>query len=177
MSASRLRQIKNLTGSRRVYLRSILIFAGLIILWLVFYPWLMDTSALSRLMDLVAGLTAFILYLLGNPVIQQGNIVNSPAFSMEIGNECTGIVPMLLLVCGAAAFPSSITKKIICIALGIPVLFLLNLTRTVSLYYTGVHFPAYFEIAHFVVWQSLTILAVIGIWLLWIRKVVNVPPP
>jgi len=95
---------------------------------------------------------------------------------MQVGNECTGIVPAVILVAAVIAYPSSILKKILCLGLGIPVIFLINLVRTVSLYYVGVHIPQYFDITHFVVWQSITILVVIGIWLLWIGKVVNVQP-
>lgn len=169
-------RLKPLVVRHRTILRSVMIFIVLIGLWSVFYPRIMDARGLDWLMQLIAGLTTYLLWLLGNPVNLNETVVASSVFSMQVGNECTGIVPAVILIAAVIAYPSSLLKKILCLGLGIPVIFLINLVRTVSLYYVGVHIPQYFDISHFVVWQSITILVVIGIWLLWIGKVVNVRP-
>jgi len=54
------------------------------------------------------------------------------------------------------------------------ILFVLNLVRTVSLYYIGAHIPVFFDTAHFVVWQAAMILAVVILWLVWVGRIVNV---
>ena len=83
---------------------------------------------------------------------------------------------MVILLCAVVAYPSHIRQKVACMAIGTGVLFLLNLVRTVTLYYVGAHIPAFFDTAHFVVWQSAMILAVVALWLFWVGRVVNVRP-
>jgi len=142
--------------------------------WLIWYPKLVDSHALGGLLDFTAQLTGSVLSILGTHVEVNGTIVSSPDFSMRIGHECTGLVPMVILLCAVLADPSHVRQKMVCISIGMGVLFLLNLARTVSLYYVGAHIPAFFDTAHFVVWQSVMILAVVVVWLVWLGKVVNV---
>lgn len=151
----------------------ILFFATLGI-WLIWYPKLVDSHALGGLLKFNAQLTGFVLGILGTNSEVSSTVISSPEFSMRIGHECTAIVPMVILLCAVVAYPSQIRQKLACIAIGLPVLFLLNLVRTITLYYVGVYIPDFFEIAHFVVWQSAMILAVIALWLFWVGKVVNV---
>jgi exosortase/archaeosortase family protein len=83
---------------------------------------------------------------------------------------------MILLVGAILAYPSRLKQKPLPLAIGIAFLFILNQVRTSTLYYIGIHLPGYFEIAHFVVWQSVMILAVVITWLLWVGKIANVRP-
>ena len=71
---------------------------------------------------------------------------------------------------------STIRQKGEGIALGILVLYALNLVRTVSLFLVGTYFPGLFDTAHYIVWQSLMILLAIGLWLFWVEKLVYVTP-
>jgi len=156
--------------------RFCLIAGGILGVWSVWYPSLVNMRALEGLLEFVAGLTGRVLAVLGGEVEVAGTLVFSPEFSMRIAPECTAVVPMVILLSGVVAYPSSIRQKALCLVLGLPLLFLLNLVRTVSLFYIGVSFPDFFDTAHFVVWQSVMILAVIAVWLFWVGKVVNVRP-
>ncbi len=175
MMVPKIGNIRETVKKYRTQFVACLVFSGLIIAWLALYPVLMESQSLDGLNRLVAGLTAYLLHLMGNEITVSGAFVSSPLFSMEVGNECTGIVPAVLLLCGVLAYPSPLMKKFICVLYGIPIIFLVNLVRTASLYYIGVYLPGYFEVAHFVVWQSITILVVIAIWIVWISRVVNAP--
>ncbi len=155
-------------------IRASLVFAGTLGIWLAWYPVLVKTDAMAGLLELNADLTALMLRWLGVAITVEGTLVSSSVFAMRIGHECTSVVPMVLLICAAIAYPSQIRQKLLCVALGLPILFLLNLARTVSLYYVGVHIPDYFDMLHYVVWQSIMILAVVAIWLYWAGRLVNV---
>jgi len=155
-------------------IRASLIFAGTLGIWLAWYPVLVKTDALAGFLELNADLTASVLRWLGVAITVDGTLVSSSVFAMRIGHECTSIVPMVLLICAAIAYPSRIKQKLFCIALGLPVLFILNLIRTVSLYYVGVHIIDYFDMMHYVIWQSVMILAVLAIWLFWAGRLANV---
>jgi len=156
-----------------IAIRSCLIFVASLAVWLAWYPKLVGIDALGGLLELNAKLTGSALGILGNHVDVSGTLVSSPDFSMRIGHECTAIVPMVILLCAVLAYPSRVRHKLVCLAIGLPVLFLLNLVRTVTLFYAGVHIPGFFDTAHFVVWQSAMILAVVALWLFWIGRVVN----
>ena len=158
---------------RWAIVRFCLVFGAILGIWSVWYPSLDDMHALGGLMRLVARLTGHALALLGVSAEVAGTQVLSPEFSMRIAPECTAVVPMVILLAGVAAYPSPVKQKLLCLALGLPALFVLNLVRTVSLFLIGANFPDFFDTAHYVVWQSVMILAVIALWLFWVGKVVN----
>jgi exosortase/archaeosortase family protein len=153
-----------------------LLFTGLLSVWLIWYPKIVDGKVLAGYLSGNASLTGWILRLLGAPVTIDDTMISSSAFSMRIGHECSALVPMVILLFGLVAFPARTLSKLTCLAIGLPVIFVLNLVRTVSLYYIGVYIPDFFEIAHFVIWQSAMVLSVIAVWLIWIRKVQSVRP-
>lgn len=157
-------------------IKACLIFAITLTIWLLWYPSIVKSGVLDNFLELNAGMTAGTLRLLGVDASVDGTYVHTVQFSMRIGHECTSIVPMVLLICGALAYPAPIRQRFLCLAVGLPVLFVLNLFRTVTLYYVGVHVPDYFDMFHFVVWQSAMILAVIGLWLFWVGRLTRVQP-
>jgi archaeosortase B (VPXXXP-CTERM-specific) len=122
----------------------------------------------------VAHSTGTILNALGTGVQVDGTLVSSADFSMIIVNECTGIISMIILLCAFFSYPCKIKGKLLGIAIGMPTLFLLNLIRVVTLFYIGTFLPDFFETTHILVWQSIMILAVIAIWIVWTEKVVHV---
>jgi len=171
---SRLARVTAFAKRNWIAIRSCLFFIGALGLWLTWYPHIVDSHALDGLLEFTAQLTGSVLRILGTHVEVSGTAVSSADFSMMIVHECTAIVPMVILLCAVLAYPSRIRQKLVCLAIGLPILFLLNLLRTVTLYYVGVQIPDFFETAHYVVWQSAMILAVVTLWLLWVMRVVNV---
>ena len=163
-----------LISRHRKKIGPVIVFAVAMVVWVILYPKIVSSQALSGFLEFTARITHFSLRLLGTQCEINGTIISSPVFSIRVGHECTAIIPMLILFSAVLAFPSTIKQKLSCILIGLPVLFVLNLVRVVTLYYIGVYIPDFLETAHFIVWQSVMIVAVIGLWLLWVGKVVNV---
>jgi len=170
----RLAGIRAFTRRHWIAIRSGLLFAATLGVWLLWYPKIVDSQVLGGFLRFTTQLTGSIVRIFGTHVEVSGTVISSADFSMRIGHECTAIVPAVILLCAVIAYPSRVRQKLVCLAIGLPVLFLLNLVRVVTLYYIGAHIPDFFEIAHFVVWQSAMILAVVALWLFWVGKVVNV---
>lgn len=170
----RLARLRAFVKRHWVVIRSWLLFAVTLGIWLLWYPRIVETQVLAGFLRFTAGVTGSILRFLGTRLEVSGTMISSADFKMRIGHECTAIVPAVILLCAVIAYPSRIRDKLLCLAIGLPILFVLNLVRTVTLYYIGTHIRDFFDIAHFVVWQSVMILAVIIIWLIWVGKVVNV---
>jgi exosortase/archaeosortase family protein len=97
-------------------------------------------------------------------------VISHPdGFAYEIYYRCTGILPVAVLTVSILAYPGPLRQKLVALAAGVPILISLNLMRLVHLFYLGVHNPAAFDIAHTIVWETLLIVAIIGIWMGWTR--------
>ena len=46
----------------------------------------------------------------------------------------------------------------------------INMARIVSLYYIGIWWPHFFQVAHGYVWQSLVILFAMVLWIFWAER-------
>ena len=155
-------------------IRSILIFAGCILLFMFIYSRTAGGEQLLGLRALIAGATGSILSLFSSNIQVVGTNISSPDFSMGIITACTGLVAMAIFSSAVLAYPSSIGKKAEGIVLGIVGLFIFNLARMVGLFMVGSYLPGFFNIAHYIVGQSLIILLAIGLWLFWLEKRVHV---
>jgi exosortase/archaeosortase family protein len=92
---------------------------------------------------------------------------------LRIGKGCDGLEPTALFAAAVLAFSAPILLKLPALAIGIPLLVVLNLLRIVSLYLVGVYHPALFHTIHIDVWQALFILVgsvFFGLWILWATR-------
>jgi exosortase/archaeosortase family protein len=69
------------------------------------------------------------------------------------------------------AFPARWRQRAAALAIGIPLLVVLNIVRVVSLFEIGVHAPVTFASAHVEMWQSVFIIATMFLWAMWAWKV------
>ena len=155
----------------KVIVRSCAIFMFTVGAFVLVFSWLVETDTLFALLSFTARSSAFVLNIFGNNVEVDGSILASDRCALNIVNECTAVIPMMILLCAIIAYPSRVNHKLLGLALGLPVLFLLNLIRVVSLFYVGTYFANYMDTVHLLIWQPLMILAVIAIWLIWASKV------
>jgi len=118
----------------------------------------------------VARLSGAVLGLLGEDITVAGCDVSSPRFAVTIYNGCNGLITSLIFVSGVLAFPASWRAKAGGVVAGLLAIQAINLVRIVSLYYIGVFLPDYFDESHILIWQSLVILAGVGLWIVWARS-------
>jgi exosortase/archaeosortase family protein len=157
--------------------RAGLIFGGGVLAFMLIYARMVDTGALTGFLTFTARATGGILNLFGASVQVDGTLVSSADYSINIVTECTGLVPMAIVVCAVLAYPATWKQKGIGAALGIVAVFVLNLVRTSSLFFIGSHFSSsFFNTAHFLIWQPVMIVAAIVLWLFWVEKLVRVAP-
>lgn len=114
--------------------------------------------------------TEFLLRLTGLDVVRVGTRIYQPGgFTYWVDYRCTGLLPAAFLAVAVLAYPTRGRLKVRGLALGVPLLLGLNQVRLVSLFYIGLYRPSIYDTAHLVVWESLIIIAIIGIWLAWTR--------
>jgi exosortase H (IPTLxxWG-CTERM-specific) len=133
-----------------------------------------NDGAVLRYTELVARTAAGALSLLGEDatvtLTRQGPELCTPRFAVIIHNGCNGLITSLVFVSGVLAFPARPRAKLIGLGVGVAAIQLVNQVRIVSLYYTGVLLPRFFNQSHIFVWQSIVILSGVALWLLWARR-------
>ncbi len=97
----------------------------------------------------------------------------SSEFALQVIRECTAESPLVLLLAAILAYPCGFREKLVGLAVGVPGILLLNVVRLASLFWIGLVRRDLFDTAHVLVWQSLMVLAVVGLWLLWVRQWVD----
>lgn len=117
----------------------------------------------------IARVSGAILRLFGEQATVSGCLVSSPRFAVTIFNGCNGLITSLIFISGVLAFPSRWPAKAIGVAGGLLAIQVINMVRIVSLFYIGIFFPSLFNDAHTSIWQSVVILAGVGLWIAWAR--------
>ena len=155
---------------RQLNLRFALVMLGFVgVVWLTYREEVLG-SLLAPLAMLTAQIAIALLNWLGMEAVRLVTVISHPdGFAYEIYYRCTGILPVAFLTVSILAYPGPLRRKLVVLAVGVPIMILLNLVRLVHLFYLGVHNPAAFDIAHAIVWETLLILAIIGIWVGWTR--------
>ena len=95
-----------------------------------------------------------------------------------IDKGCDGLRPLALFVAAVLVSPVSWAWRLAGTLGGFAGLFLLNQIRIVTLYYTALLYPAYFDVMHRDVWQVLFIAVSVAIWTgwaLWAQRLTSEP--
>lgn len=124
----------------------------------------------------IARVSGAILRLFGEQATVSGCVVSSPRFAVTIFNGCNGLITSLIFISGVLAFPARWPAKVIGVVGGLFAIQVINMVRIVSLFYIGVYFPALFNDAHTSIWQSVVILAGVGLWIAWARLLARPAP-
>lgn len=109
------------------------------------------------------------LDVLGYATNVTGNLVTGSGVSFQIVLECTALSAMALFVCFVSFSRTQGRKKMIGLAMGIPVLYLGNLVRLVSIFAVTKHDPRLFEVVHVYMGQVFTIILVVLSCIVWLK--------
>lgn len=144
----------------------LLFFVYLFILQLITHlPWF--TQPLSWLTTTI---TSTILKWIGLPVSMEGCfIVSARGINMEIIYECTGIYGIIVYVSAVLASDRGWYRKLYGILLGVPLIWLTNLIRLISIYWISYEYPPIFDFLHTYFWQLFLIIVVIIVFYSWYR--------
>jgi archaeosortase B (VPXXXP-CTERM-specific) len=124
------------------------------------------------LMELTATITGATLSVFTRDVSYSGVHVGYKGFSVEIIDECTGLFEMLIYLAAVFSFATSIRKKLIGVAMGLPAIFIFNVARITVLVVVGAYSWVTFNFMHLYLWQVTLILMISTIWVAWLYLVV-----
>jgi exosortase/archaeosortase family protein len=123
--------------------------------------------ALYGYLEANAWLANVILRGLGQPTHVSEVTIQSPQFAMAIRRGCDAVEPTWLLCAAMISFPAPLVHKLKGMLVGIVLLQALNLVRIVTLYWIGIHLPAFFNSAHMEIWPTVFIIVAIGLFIGW----------
>lgn len=127
---------------------------------------------MNWMMTGTAGITSIISRAVATDVYWEGKIVAVDGFSVEIIDECTGLLEMVIYLAAIIAFSTTLKKKGIGLLIGIPVIYLFNLMRIVVLLLVGSRSQSLFEFMHLYFWQVTLIVMIASVWIGWLYLVV-----
>jgi exosortase/archaeosortase family protein len=112
---------------------------------------------------------AFFTHLFRVACTASGTTITIAGISIEIVPDCTPLMPTAALWIAIAAFPAPWRFRLAGIAAGALVLWIYNMARILALVPVLAYRPEMFEFVHVYLWQSLTLLVVFALFLLWLR--------
>ena len=117
-----------------------------------------------------AWITAKVLWLVGVHATSAGRVVTLSSFAVEIKNNCNAIYEVGLYAAAVWAYPAAWRDRLLGTLGGASVLYVVNVLRILTLLTVGLLQPAWFEVMHLYVWQTLFLLVVTTCWLAWVSR-------
>jgi exosortase H (IPTLxxWG-CTERM-specific) len=124
------------------------------------------------LMDTTATVCGFVLSVFSGGAHYSGKYVSYNGFSVEIIDECTGLLEMVIYLAAVISFSASIRKKLIGIIAGVPAIYIFNILRIIVLLIAGSMSKRTFDFMHLYFWQATLILMIATVWIGWLILVV-----
>ena len=161
----------NRYGSALIFLATMVIGGSLLL------TTRLQDRELTSLSIVITELSDATLRTLGFDVGRESRTLFVPggSFGMRVDNDCNGAWAHLIFLAAVLAYPASWKEKLLGLAVGQPLLFLLNVFRVVSLFAIGVYVPSVFRATHVYVWQFLIIGLALLLFVIWVDKFVRRP--
>lgn len=132
-------------------------------------PW-MVAHFVDPYTEFVAAVSRVCLRVVGVDAGGSGSFISSPQFAVSIQNVCNGLEVTAIFFAVVLGFPSSFKSKLLGLAVGYPVIFLINILRIMVLFVLGFKVPTVFDDVHYYYAQAFVIIATVAVWLLWVIR-------
>jgi exosortase/archaeosortase family protein len=106
----------------------------------------------------------------------EDNSARGQSFAFRVVPDCGALPSMTIFLCAVFAFPTRGRNKFIGAALGLPLLYVVNVIRLSCLAIIGALTSGgeVFDFAHHYVWQGIFVIFVVAVWLLWVEFIVRI---
>jgi exosortase H (IPTLxxWG-CTERM-specific) len=145
-------------------------FGLLVLLFASVAPQPMNDRVVEPFTSLVARAGSAACRLFGEKTEMRGTMIVSPRFSVNIRNGCNGLETIFIFASAVLAFPAPWKTRLFGLLAGVVLIQVVNLVRIVTLFFTGIHFPRFFDDTHTVVWQAIVVLFGISLFVVWAAR-------
>ena len=129
-------------------------------------PWV-DSGFVGPWTSFNATGAAALSRLIGIEAYASGTRISYELGSLNVLTGCNGVEALLILVAAFLAFPSPWTRRLLGVLAGTVAIFGANLIRLVNLVVVAKFFPAWLEIFHIYIWQTLIVMIAFALFLSW----------
>ena len=130
-----------------------------------------DRNAVLPYTEGITALSASALELMGYQIDQQGTIMRSSNFAVDIRRGCDGVVATILLISACLAYPAAWRQRLLGTVMGYGLIFLLNLIRILVLFALGEGGAMdLFSFVHTYVAQFAVIALTMVFWISWAAR-------
>lgn len=156
-----------LTGGGSFYALKFSLYLFLLIIPAYFMPDGIDSS----LMKATANGAVALAGLIGFDAMMEptGVIIWIEGMRLSIVSECTALVYIIIFAAAVLSYPATIRRKSFGLIIGISTIVLINLVRIILLGWVGGHYPSYFNILHYYIWEGGFLLLVLLLWMAWVN--------
>lgn len=125
------------------------------------------------IVNINARIAGVFLHLFGENASVNGDLIASGRTSISVKRGCDALIPIFLFTSAVLAFPAPLRLKARGVFFGVLFLIAVNIVRIVSLYYTNIFYPQYFDLMHLEVWQVVFIGLGIACWAIWMQWIIK----
>lgn len=118
----------------------------------------------------VVWVSARMLELLGFSAWSGGRVLQVGSFRVQVINGCNGVEALVIYLAAVLAYPAPLRAKGIALAVGIPLIQVVNLGRILGLALVGAYFSPLFREAHLFVAQGVMVCMVAAVWQWWMKR-------
>ena len=127
---------------------------------------------LEWFLEFTAASSGALASLVSSHVEYEGRYIMYRGFSVEIIDECTGLLEMVIFLAAVLAFSTTWRNKLLGMVLGIPAIYLFNIARIEALLLSGASSKELFDFMHLYFWQATLIIMIATVWIAWLYLVV-----
>ena len=165
-------QLKNLKFKSK-FIRFISSFLFIILVYYSLTAFAFFNDLILMLAGYGAEISSFVINMFGAESNYFGNTLFTIQNSLKVSIGCDGSEPIVYLLAAIVSYPAQYLKKLIGILIGSTILFLVNISRIISLFYISESSPKYFDLIHNDFMPFFTLVSSLGlfyIWMLWVNK-------
>jgi exosortase H (IPTLxxWG-CTERM-specific) len=135
--------------------------------------WIVEVSHLFHSVNVLnAILSGGLLDVVGVDNARSGTVLTFRRGGMEVISECSGVYVAILFAAGVLAFPAPWRARLLGLAVGLPLIFAINVLRLTTLGAIIAYKAAWLPLFHEYLWQVFFILVVAALYLVWIERMV-----
>ncbi|GAB5466930.1 MAG: hypothetical protein Kapaf2KO_23660 [Candidatus Kapaibacteriales bacterium] len=127
------------------------------------------TDFLQPYLDVSAWIASGIIGLFSDNVYASGEFINGSGRSMALSYGCDGTDQFIVFIAALVAFPAEWKKKAVGLAIGIGLLYAINIIRIVGLFYIFGRSVESFDLFHETILPLVFIALSLVMWYMWIK--------
>ncbi len=144
--------------------------AGIYLCWYFIYElWLLPEGSLDNwLTTNIVSVSTGLLESFGYEIYATGRLIGiQESAGIYLADGCSGIAATGLFVGFVVAYPGAWVPRITFILMGIGIIYLVNIIRTVALTITQVRWPEMFDMMHDYSTTAIFYLVIFVLWMVW----------